>query len=382
MRPRLEVSWHAIVNNTKQISAGTGAEVMAVVKADGYGLGAQTVASAALSSGATRLGVVTFEEAVLLRDAGFRQPILAWLEQVDMDWVLAAALDIEVALPSQEYLTSMTKSGARVKVHIQIDTGMAREGCPQDDVSALVSAATAAEKKGHIQIVGVMGHQPFSADPVHPHNAEAVQILKKASVMIQQAAGHPITRHIGATAAALHQPDAHLDLLRVGAGLVGIDPAEATKLTTAACLTAPVVQIHEADRGTGVGYGHAWTAQKNTRLALVPLGYADGIPRSVAGRAEVTLNGKRCPIVGAVSMDQIVVDVGENPVRIGDEVVVLGSRDGQDRSLGPGLEEWASWCNTIPHEVLTRLGGRIERKVVGCEKTEDCGYRGRSLKRA
>jgi alanine racemase len=158
----------------------------------------------------------------------------------------------------------------------------------------------------------------------------------------------------------LTDPMSHLDMLRVGAGLVGIDPTGTTVLKPAMTLEAPLVQIREVRAGTGVGYGHAWHAPSTTRLGLVPLGYADGIPRHATNQAEVLISGVRCRVVGRVSMDQTVIDLGQVSAAPGDRVTIFGPGDRGE----PTVKEWASWCGTIEHEIVTGIGPRVRRTVI------------------
>jgi alanine racemase len=168
---------------------------------------------------------------------------------------------------------------------------------------------------------------------------------------------HPRVRHLSATSATLTDPASHFDACRVGAGLVGIDPSRTTTLSAAARWTAPVVVVRDVPAGTGVGYGHATVTTRRTRLVTLPVGYADGVPRVSADHAQVLLHGRRCDVVGRVSMDQVVVDVGDLPVVPGDEAVLFGAgADGE-----PTLRDWARWSSTLEHEVLTGLGPRVRR---------------------
>jgi alanine racemase len=167
----------------------------------------------------------------------------------------------------------------------------------------------------------------------------------------------PPLRHLAATAATLTDPLSRHTLCRVGAGLVGIDPTGTTPLRPAMTLTAPVVSVRDVPAGTPVGYGHTWVAGRATRLALLPLGYADGLPRSASGRAEVLVRGCRRPVVGTISMDQVVVDVGTLPVRAGEVATVFGPGDAGE----PTAAEWALWSGTIEHEIVTGIGARVSR---------------------
>jgi alanine racemase len=204
-----------------------------------------------------------------------------------------------------------------------------------------------------------MGHLPMAHVPAHPANAAGQHALRRGVEMARHAGLRPLVRHLATTAATLTNPETHLDLVRIGAGLVGIDPSATTRLRPALRLTAPVVQVRRVAAGTGVGYGHTHITDRSTHLALLPIGYADGVPRSASGRAEVLVAGRRRAVVGVISMDQVVVDLGEEPVDLGTEAVVFGPGDDGE----PTVDDWAAWAGTIPHEIVTGIGSRVRRCV-------------------
>jgi alanine racemase len=234
---------------------------------------------------------------------------------------------------------------------------MARDGASPDSWLALMSAARRAELAGKISVVGVMGHLPCADTP--GLNETGKRALLRGAEMARQAGLRPSVRHLAATSAALTDPGSHLDMVRIGAGLVGIDPSGTTRLRSALRFTAPVVQVRRVEAGTGVGYGHAHVTGRATTLALLPVGYADGLPRGASGRAEVLLAGRRRPVVGVISMDQVVVDVGDDVVVPGDEAVVFGTGAEGEPTVG----DWARWAGTIPHEIVTGIGARVRRFV-------------------
>ncbi|KJK42747.1 alanine racemase [Lentzea aerocolonigenes] len=354
--PRLTVDLSAVAANTRRFVELTRGEVMAVVKADGFGHGLGDAARTAVAAGATWIGVTSLAEGVAVRESGVDVPVLSWLNPVDVDVRTAARYGIDLSVPSPHHLAVIEQAGP-VRVHLQLDTGMARDGASPDSWLALMSAARKAELAGKITVVGVMGHLPCADTP--GANGPGRRALIQGVEMARQAGLRPKLRHLAATSAALTDPSTHLDMIRIGAGLVGIDPSGTTRLRSALRLTAPVVQVRRVDAGTGVGYGHRHVTERATTLALLPVGYADGLPRAASGRAEVFLGGRRRPVVGVISMDQVVVDVEDDPVLPGDEAVVFGPGDDGEPTVG----DWARWAGTIPHEIVTGIGARVRRFV-------------------
>lgn len=363
-RPVLTVRLDAVAHNTR-VLAPSARRLMAVVKADGFGLGAVDVARTALAHGADALGVATLAEAVELRTVGVDAPLLSWLDAPGADLSDAVLHGIDVAVPSLAHLeaavSAARRTGRALGVHLYLDCGTARDGCPPETWPALCAAAWRAELSGAVRVVGVMGHLACAASLDPEANADATARFAHGVARARAAGLRPALRHLGATAAVLGLPATRFDLSRVGAGLVGIDPTgRFPVLRAAAQVTAPVVQVRDVGADVGVGYDHTYRTSGPTRLALLPLGYADGLPVTASGRAEVLVHGHRRPLAGRVSMDQVVVDVGDLPVRAGDVVTVIGTGD----DLAPTLTEWAGWAGTLPHELLTGLGRRLVRHVV------------------
>lgn len=358
--PTLWTLPEAVTRNVQRVRAATDARIMAVIKADGYGLGAVTVARAALAAGATWLGITAVAEGVPLRRASFDVPILSWLNPAGIDAALAVEQGVDVAVGSVEELRQLVAdapAGAGVRVHLHLDTGMARGGCPLDDWSALLDEARAA--RGRVEVVGVMGHLPRADEADPAVNAPAVLRLRHGRDAVLRAGFGPVLVHLAATSGALTDPATHADLVRVGAGLVGIDPSLTTALTGAARFTAPVVHSALVPAGTAVGYGGAHVTDRATHLAVVGVGYADGIPRELARGAGVAIDGVRHPLVGRVSMDQVVVDTGAAAVPRGAVATVFGPEGG----AVPSVQDWAGWAGTIPHTILTGIGSRVERGI-------------------
>ncbi len=322
---------------------------MAVVKADGYGHGAVEVARTALAAGARMLGVTSLAEAVQLREAGVTAPILSWLNPVAADWSLALRHQIEVAVPSLDHLTAVVMDAPGTRIHLHLDTGLARDGAEPDQWRMLCRAARIESRRGNLHVAGLMGHLAVADQPGDDRNRLGRDLFAwgVAVALVQEL--RPRHIHLAATSAALNDDESLYNLARIGAGLVGIDPSRTTALRQPLTLTAPLVDIREVRAGTGVGYGHDWVAPAPTHLGLIPLGYADGLPRAASGRAEVLVGGARRPIVGRISMDMAVVDLGDHAAHRGDPVIVFGPGDQGE----PTLREWADWSDTIEHEIVT-----------------------------
>lgn len=360
--PTLQTIPDAVAANVERMRSATGARIMAVVKADGYGLGAVTVARAAIEAGAGWLGVTDVEDAAELRSAGIEMPILAWLNPSGVDVARALEDHVDIAVGSVEELRQLIADAAavasgRVRVHLHMDTGMSRGGVPLEDWAELLRVARAGH--GSLEVVGVMGHLPCAdaADPAA--NAPAVLRMRQARDAVLRAGFGPLIVHLAATSGTLTDPTTHFDMVRVGAGLVGIDPSDTVPLHGAARLTASVVHSSVAPAGTPVGYGGAYVTERTARLSVIGVGYADGVPRELAPGAGVAIDGRRCPIVGRVSMDQIVVDTGDVAVPRGATAVVFGPEGG----AVPSVQEWARWAGSIPHTIVTGIGSRVERAI-------------------
>jgi alanine racemase len=362
--PQLEIDLEAIAENTRTLVGAARGEVMAVVKADGFGHGALAVAATALTHGATSLGVTSIDEALVLRRAGLAAPVLSWLNSPEADFASAIAVGIEIGIPSPEHLTAVVAAaeltGRVARVHLHADTGLARDGAAPAEWARLCRAAAAHQVRGRLEVVGLMGHLPCADRPGDEANADARDAFDRFTATARRAGLRHVRRHLAATAATLTDPLSHHDMCRVGAGLVGIDPSGTTALRPAMTVRAPLVTVRDVPRGTGVGYGHTVVTDRATRLGLLPLGYADGLPRAASDRAEVMVQGRRCPVVGLVSMDQVVVDLGDLPARPGDLATVMGPGDAGE----PTVADWADWSGTVPHAIVVGLGPRLARSTL------------------
>ena len=356
--PLLDVDLRAVAANTALIAGRTTGDLMAVVKADGFGHGSVEVARTALAHGAAALGVTSLAEAWPLRDAGLDAPVLSWLNPVDADYETAVERGVELAVPGLEHLAAVAAARGRARVHLHVDAGMARDGASPQEWRRLCQAARSAEWRGAIHVVGLMGHLGCADDPTDGCNALGRTRFAWALEVARSCGLRPARRHLAATAATLTDPRTHHTMSRVGAGLVGIDPSRTTTLRSALTLTAPLVSVRRVRAGTPVGYGHGHLTTASTHLGLVPLGYADGLPRAASGRAQVQVRGRRLPVVGRISMDQAVVDLGATGAEVGDTVTVFGPGGAGE----PTVAEWADWSGTLPHEIVTGLGARVSRR--------------------
>jgi alanine racemase len=347
------------------------AAVMAVVKADGYGHGAVQSAHAALDGGATWLGTVLVEEALALRAAGITVPLLVLLEPPQGAAELAVPADIDLGVGTVAGLTAAAQAGrdtGRVaRVHLKVDTGLARGGATAAEWPALVEAAVHAEAEGGVRVVGLWSHFAHADAPGHATTAAQVRRFREAVDLAERGGLRPDVRHLANSAATLTLPDAHFDLVRPGVAVYGVSPVPATAgsaelgLRPAMTLRARVALTKRVPADTGVSYGHRYTTGAETTLALVPLGYADGVARAATNTAEVWLHRRRRRISGTVCMDQFLVDVGDDDVSAGDEVVLFGPGDSGE----PTAEEWAQALGTISYEIITRVGARVPRTYVG-----------------
>ena len=368
LRTEAVVDLDAITANVASMAAGTPAEVMAVVKADGYGHGLVPSARAALAGGATWLGTAIVAEAVALRAAGVTVPLLAWLwtpdETADVRAALDAGVDLSVASLAhlEVVLAAARATGRTARVHLKVDTGLSRNGAYVEDWPGLVIAAGKTQAGGEVEVIGAWSHFAYADEPGHPTIGRQLEAFDAA---LDAAAGlgvRPPIRHIANSAATLTLPAAHFDLVRPGIAVYGLSPVrEHHGLVPAMTLRAGAALVKRVRGGEGVSYGHEYTTDRETTLVLVPLGYADGIPRHASNAGPVWINGERFTLSGRVCMDQVIVDVGDLTVDLGDPVVLFGAgRDGE-----PTAQDWADVVGTIHYEIVTRIGPRVQRVYVG-----------------
>lgn len=396
----LEIDTDAIADNTRLLAARTPKELLVVVKGDGYGHGAATLAHAAVRGGASWVGVTGIGHGVALREAGIGVPILSWLHDGEIDPGVAAGECIDLAIGSFDDLAAVARSGRRVRVHLNVDTGLAREGFAEADWVRAAALLADAERKRRITVVGLMSHLASADAPGHPANGAQRLAFERALAVVRAAGLRPTITHLGATSAVLTAPETPGTLVRVGAGTVGIDLTATTDLRGAMTLTAPLLDVREVAAGTASGYGHLWRSDRATRLGLVPVGYADGLPRAAtalrprtAGSAagsgpEVLVAGRRVPVVGPMSMNALVVDLGpDGPARPGDPVTVFGAprasaAGSPESATAPTVAEWAAWAGTIPQDVVTSVGRALPRVVVGSAASGAAWERRRTERRS
>ncbi|MBB4939635.1 alanine racemase [Streptosporangium album] len=343
-----------------------GAETMVAVKADGYGHGLVACGRASLEGGATRLGAAYVREALELRAAGITAPILAWIIPPGEPLEKAIEQDVELsaAIPAlvDEIAEAAGRAGRAARVHLKADTGLSRGGAAPADWSALVDRAMARQADGTVEVVGLWSHFACADIPGHPSIEAQLTAFDDALAVAEKAGagGSHVIRHIANSAAALTLPQARHDMIRTGIAAYGLSPVPELGdfgLRPAMTLVARIALAKRVPAGSGVSYGHLYVTDSETTLGLVPLGYADGILRHATNQAEVLAGGRRRRIAGRVCMDQFMIDMGDDPLAEGDEVILFG-----DGSRGePTAQEWADSLGTITHEIVTRIGSRVPR---------------------
>jgi alanine racemase len=369
--PRAEVvvDLDAIAANTAVLRDKVRRPLMAVVKADGYGHGLLPAARAVLAGGADQLGVAVLEEALALRAAGITAPVLAWLNGPGTDFAAGLRADVEVSVSAPWGLTEVVAAaratGRTARLHLCVDTGLSREGATPPDWPALVEAAARAQADGDVTVVGLWSHMAYADAPTHPTIGAQVRVFEEAATVARTAGLGEARLHLANSAATLALPDTWFDMVRPGVALYGLDPLGGDPavhgLRPAMTVRATVALAKRVPAGVGVSYGHTYFPAADTTLALVPVGYADGVPRAAGNRAPVLAAGAQRTIAGRVCMDQFVLDVGDAAVAPGDEVVLWGPGDGGE----PSAQQWADAVDTIHYELVTRIGGRFTRRYVG-----------------
>ena len=340
------------------------AKLLAVVKADAYGHGAEQLAPVIAEAGADWLGVADIWEGLRLREGGvYDIPMLAWLHGDDAPYNAAIVNDIDLGLSSLRQLEAAATAARAIEdiaiVQFKLDTGLSRNGCPPDEWRALFERGAELETEGVVRVRGIFSHLSNTSPE---DDATQLALFEEALALAESLGLAPELRHLAASQAALTTPAARYDLVRVGITMYGLTPDPSIDVTALGLrpvmeLAASIAAVRRAPAGAGVSYGFTHRTTRETTLALVPLGYGDGVPRSASGRAEVAFGGRRYPIVGRIAMDQFVVDVGDDPVAVGDRVVVWG-----DPATGaPSADEWAEWAGTINYEIVSRVGPRVPR---------------------
>ena len=339
--------------------------VMAVVKAGGYGHGAVPAARAAVRGGADWLGVVHVAEALELRAAGIDSPLLCLMAIASDDHPAAIAAGVDLSAgsaghgpPPRDRRRGAT--GRPARVHLKADTGLSRGGATAADWPRVLDAASEAEAAGLLSVAGLWSHFASADEPGNTSVAAQLDAFEAALDVAKKLGVTPEVRHIANTAATLEVTEARYDLVRVGGGIYGLStlPGGPPRwLRPAMTLRTQLVLVKRVPAGTGVSYGHRYVTPRETTLGLVPLGYADGVPRAATGLPLLFARGRRWPIAGTVCMDQLVVDFGDEPVAVGDEVVLFGPGDDGEATA----QEWGDTLGTISYEIVTGIGSRVPR---------------------
>ena len=367
-RASAEINLSAITQNFKSIKSRTTADVLAVVKADAYGHGLIPVSKALEEAGADWFGTALLEEAINLRKAGILKPIISWLTPLGEDFKSAIDLDIDLGIPSIDLLDEVIKAasltGKTARIHLEIDTGMSRGGV-LSEWDQLIKSVLAGVNLKQLKVIGIWSHFARADEPDELMNQEQLSLFEEKVNQAKAAGIDAQFIHIANSAALFTNKSAHKNIIRSGIALFGLSPdiktigdSSSLGLKPAMKLKAKLNLVKEVKAGSSVGYGGTAVLKSDTKLGVVALGYADGIPRSTNNLAGVFVDKKRAPIIGRVSMDQFVVDLGiTSTAKTGDEVIVFG--DGSNGEYT--VDEWAKAANTINYEIITRIGPRVPR---------------------
>ncbi|WP_435222797.1 alanine racemase [Streptomyces sp. Tue6028] len=378
LRARAEIDLAALRANVRTLRAhAPSAALMAVVKSDAYGHGAVPCARAAREAGATWLGTATPEEALALREAGLPGRIMCWLWTPGGPWERAVEADLDVSVSGMWALREAVEAAGRVgrpaRVQLKVDTGLGRNGCQPADWPELVDHALQAQARGLVEVTGLWSHLACADEPGHPSIEAQLTLFREMVAYAEQRGARPEVRHIANSPATLTIPDSHFDLVRTGIAVYGVSPSP--ELGTPAdfglrpvmTLSASLALVKHVPAGHGVSYGHHYTTPGDTTLGLVPVGYADGIPRHASGTGPVLVGGKWRTVAGRVAMDQFVVDLGGDEPEPGAEAVLFGPGDRGE----PTAEDWARAAGTIAYEIVTRIGTRVPRVYVNVNEERD-----------
>ena len=363
----------AIRHNVRVLRELAGVPMIAVVKADGYGHGMVAAARAAREAGADWLAVATTDEALRLRAEGYGGPLLCWLTLPETGLVRPVAEGIDLSPYSVGELDAIAAAaetaGRRARIQLKVDTGLNRGGAPRSTWADFFARARQGERDGSWKVTGLWSHFACSDEPEHPANDRQERLFRAALTLAKDSGLRPELRHLSNSAAAVLRPSARFDAVRCGIAVYGLDPAPGHTpdlgLVPAMTVRTRLALVKDLAAGDAVSYGQRWVADRPTSVGLVPVGYGDGVPRHAfgpGGGAEVAVRGKRRPIRGAVCMDQFMVDLDGDVAAAGDEVVLFGA--GADV---PTAQDWAEACGTINYEIVTRIGGRMNRTYVDSE---------------
>ena len=365
------VDLDAIAHNVRLLREHAGsAQVMAVVKADGYGHGAVAVGRTALAAGADELGVATIDEALALRRDGVCSPVLAWLHPPGTDFGPALEADVEVAVSSVrqlgEVLDAVERTGRTATITVKVDTGLNRNGVSAVEYPDVLTALRRAQADGAIRLRGIMSHLVYADNPENPFNDLQAQRLTDMVASAREQGVRCEIVHLSNSPAVMTRPDLAFDMVRPGIAVYGQTPIPERGdmgLRPAMTLKCPVALVRSVQAGDGVSYGHTWIAEHDTTLALLPIGYADGVFRTLSGRIDVLIKGRPRRSVGRICMDQFVVDLGPGEVDVaeGDDAILFGPGTQGE----PTAQDWADLLGTINYEVVTSPRGRVTRTYRG-----------------
>ncbi len=369
-----EVSVSAIRKNVRRLRELTGGgNVIVVVKACGYGHDAAIAARAAMAGGATMIATADLEESLKLRESGIDAPLLCWLHGPRVDFAAAIEQSIDVGVSHLSQLEALAQAaratGKRATLQFKIDTGLSRNGAAREEWEALFARGAELERDGLVRVRGIFSHLANAGEA-----ADLAQGARfdEAIAALRAAGSDPEMIHLAASAATFTRPELYYNTVRVGMAAYGLSPLAGKNsaqlgLVPAMTLRSEVVALRGVPAGTGVSYGFNHVCEVATTLALVPVGYADGMPRALNGAgAWVTIAGERCPIVGRIGMDQFIVDVGPiaGRIDIGAPVILFGD---PERGF-PSIDIWAGLMRTINYEILVGIGPRVLRVAVDEEE--------------
>lgn len=367
LRARAEIDLAALRANVRALRArASGSALMAVVKSDAYGHGAVPCARAAVEAGAGWLGTATPEEALALRRAGLPGRIMCWLWTPGGPWREAIEADLDVSVSGmwalRELVAAAREAGVPARVQLKADTGLGRNGCqPGEDWAELVAEALRAQSEGLLRVTGLWSHFACADEPGHPSIAAQLTLFREMLAYAEGRGVRPEVRHIANSPAMLTLPESHFDLVRTGIATYGISPSPEIGgpgdfgLRPVMTLSASLALVKRVPGGHGVSYGHRYVTPGATTLGLVPVGYADGIPRHASGAGPVLVDGKWYTVAGRIAMDQFVVDLGGDEPATGTRAVLFGPGDRGE----PTAEDWAQAAGTIAYEIVTRIGTRV-----------------------
>ena len=362
----------AIRHNVRRLAAAASpAKVMAVVKADAYGHGAVPVARAALEAGASWLGVAHISEALALRTAGIDAPMLAWLHTTESNFGAAVAAGVDIGCSGWELdriVAAAREQERPARIHLKVDTGLGRNGVTLEGWDHLVGEALEYQDQGLLRVVGIFSHLSVADEPERPETDDQLAAFREVLAVAEDVGVDPEVRHLANTPATLSRPDTHFDLVRVGLGIYGLSPFEGQSsgelgLRPAMTLRTLVSQSKHVPEGQGVSYGLRYHTTGPSTLALIPVGYADGIPRVATG-GPVRVAGHTYPVVGRIAMDQMVIDLGDavpaGAGLLGAEAEIFGNGD----DGGPTADDWALAAGTNNYEIVTRISPRVPRRFI------------------